>query len=182
MHAVDLYGVAGAVLVAVRILGVWLLAGQTPFRRWPCVDLWICKYLSYFRLVGRHGWVRPWTGMEVVCLCVYLGAVITGAVLCQESKGGGGSYLGTFLVMNMIPLYVSHTHDLPSQLLGLSLRPYARLHRVVGWVCLGLATTHTCLAWKVARKSQLARNAWVGILLVSAGPTSIRLALTGAWS
>jgi hypothetical protein len=172
-NVVIIYGVSAATLVVVQMLGTRVMAGQAPFRRWPYVDAWICRYLTYWRVLRRHKHTRPWSMAECACLLWYVGSIVTVGVICRVRKGDTTKSLASFLAVNMIPLYFGHTHDFPAGALGLSLQQYGRMHRVVAGGCFGLATVHAGLAWKAIDRSDLAWSYWTWVLLVRVSSTGV---------
>ena len=173
MHVIVRFAVVAASLVVASVLRRHVLSrlirGNVMFRTWPRLDWFLCKYLTYGRWIHRHGRIEPWTAAEVMCVLLYAASVVGVAVVDQVRPGDGSvdRYLGSFLAINMVPLYFGPTHDLPAWLMGLSLRLYRRLHRVVAWGCVVLTVAHSCLAWRKVDASRLAEGGWTWILLVS---------------
>lgn len=106
---------------------------------------YVFKYLVYPLLFRRRGLFGPITRWRAILIFVYwLGTFLCNVIgvktLPQASKRAG-----VLSVLHLIPLLFSGRLSFAADLLGLSLRPYIRLHGLLGLMAFCQGLTHVLI-------------------------------------
>jgi hypothetical protein len=165
MHPVEVYAITAVGVVAARV-ATSRLSARSLQRRWSRIDRFLCRHLTYRRVINRHGWIDPWTWAEVAIFTLYLLGNATTLAYGWPGRDDLRRRSGELAVVNAVPLYFGTTHDLPATIVGLPLPQYGRAHRVVSGVFVCLGSVHAWLAWGQVETLQGATG-WTWNLLVS---------------
>ena len=100
----------------------------------------LMKYLLYPRVLRRHRFFGPWTRAQVLSYLLYLAVNIFCSTLRVSTVKELSNRTGTLSLINMIPAYFGYHLGFVSDILGLSILDYRRIHASTGImsVCLGL--------------------------------------------
>lgn len=146
-----------AIVVALLLPGMWAISkvsARSFARRYPKVDVMVCRWLLYPRWIRRYRFLQPWTAIDCLLLITYLTSNAIVLAWHWPSTEDLERRFGALAVVNLALLFLGPTHDLPSTVLGLSLRNYGRMHRVIAILGTGLALAHAALAWNTAKQSK----------------------------
>ncbi len=100
----------------------------------------LVKHLLYPHVLRRHRFFGPWTRAQVLLHLLYLAVNIFCSIFGVFSVKELGNRTGILSLINMIPSYFGHHLSFVSDMLGLSIHNYRRIHASTGAmsVCLGL--------------------------------------------
>ena len=98
------------------------------------------KYLLYPQVLRRHRFFGPWTRAQVLSYLLYLAVKIFCSTLRVSTVKELSNRTGTLSLINMIPAYFGYHLSFVSDVLGLSIIDYRRIHASTGImsVCLGI--------------------------------------------
>ena len=135
-------------ITAGALFGLLLVIRATSFflRFSRPYGILLVKHLLYPRVLRRHRFVGPWTRAQVLAYIVYLAVNIICSTLRVSTVGELGTRTGTLSLINMIPTYFGYHLSFVSDILGLSILDYRRIHAWTGVMSVSLGLLHSVVS------------------------------------
>ena len=102
----------------------------------------LVKHLLYPRVLRRHRFLGPWTRAHMFLHLLYLGVNIFCSTFEVSTVKELGNRTGTLSLINMIPAYFGYHLSFVSDMLGLSILNYRRMHASSGAMSVFLGLFH----------------------------------------
>ena len=137
------------------------------------LSLWVSKLFVYPQLIDRHRYIGPWSPADVVLQLAYIIAngycVIT---YKPESIRLVGVRAANLSLINLFPLFVGPYLSFLTDIFGISLSAFRRLHRSAALMSSALLLCHvlTIFATRTSFPLHVVKNRWGLIVSYSAFP------------
>ena len=139
MDITQIYAITtGAILGLLLIIRATLFFHQI-FR--PCSVL-LAKHFLYPLVLRRHRFFGPWSRAQVILHLIYMAVNTFCSTFRVSSIKELGKRAGTLSLINMIPSYFGYHLSFISDMLGLSLITYRRIHASAGAMSVVLGLFH----------------------------------------
>jgi len=117
-------------ITAGAIFGLVLMmrAASSFLRFFRPYSVLLVKHLLYPRVLRRHRFVGPWTRAHVFLHLLYLAVNIFCSTFGVSTIKELGNRTGTMSLINVIPAYFGYHLSFISDMLGLSILDYRRIH------------------------------------------------------
>ena len=135
-------------ITAGALFGLPLVIRATSFflRFFRPYGILLMRHLLYPRVLRRHRFVGPCTRAQVLAYIVYLAADIICSTLKVSTVRELGTRTGTLSLINMIPAYFGYHLNFVSDILGLSILEYRRIHAWTGVMSVSLGLLHAVVS------------------------------------
>ena len=115
----------------------------------------LVKYFLYLNVLRRHRFFGPYTREQVLLHLLYLAVNIFYSIFEVSSIRELGTRTGTLLLIHIIPSYFGYYLSFASDILGLSIINYRRIHTLTGALSVLLGLCHAVVNAASVIKSRL---------------------------
>ena len=142
MEVTQIYAIAagaifGSCLVARTVLT--LIRFCRPY------GVFLFKHLLYPLVLRRHRFFGPWTRAQVLFHLLYVAVNIFCGTFRVSTVAQAASRAGSLSLINMMPSYFGYHLSFVSDILGLSLSMYRRVHASTGAMSVFLGLLHAII-------------------------------------